>query len=96
MRIINTAGRSRVAKRIERPSCLQRSGHVENGTKYPERERAMNTVIWKCEQYIAGKLHEKTIFESEQQAKDLARKLYDVRPDTILRIEPMPIQHVWN
>jgi hypothetical protein len=61
-----------------------------------ERERAMNTVIWKCEQYIAGKLHEKTIFESEQQARDFARKLYDVRPDTILRIEPMPIQHVWN
>jgi hypothetical protein len=70
--------------------------HVENGTKYPEEEKAMNTVIWKCEQYIAGKLHEKTIFESEQQAKDFARKLYDVRPDTILRIEPMPIQHVWN
>ncbi len=56
----------------------------------------MNTVIWKCEQYIGGKLHEKTIFESEQQARDFARKLYDVRPDTILRIEPMPIQHIWN
>lgn len=57
---------------------------------------AMNTVIWKCEQYIAGRLHEKTIFENEQQAREFARKLYDVRPDTILRIEPMPIQHVWN
>ena len=56
----------------------------------------MNTILWKCEQYIAGKLHEKTIFESEEQAKDFARKLYGVRPDTILRIEPMPIQHVWN
>ncbi|MEZ2348339.1 hypothetical protein [Terriglobus sp. RCC_193] len=56
----------------------------------------MNSVIWKCEQYVAGKLHEKTIFESEQQAREFARKLYDVRPDTILRIEPMPIQHVWN
>lgn len=57
---------------------------------------AMNTILWKCEQYVAGKLHEKTIFESEEQAKDFARKLYGVRPDTILRIEPMPIQHVWN
>ena len=56
----------------------------------------MNTVIWKCEQYIAGKLHEKTIFDNEQQAREFARKLYDVRPDTILRIEPLPIQHVWN
>jgi hypothetical protein len=66
----------------------------DNGN--PEEERAMNTVIWKCEQYVAGKLHEKTIFESEQQAREFARKLYDVRPDTILRIEPLPIQHVWN
>lgn len=56
----------------------------------------MNSVIWKCEQYVAGKLHEKTIFENEQQAREFARKLYGVRPDTILRIEPMPIQHVWN
>jgi hypothetical protein len=61
-----------------------------------EEEKAMNSVIWKCEQYVAGKLHEKTIFESEHQAREFARKLYDVRPDTILRIEPMPIQHVWN
>lgn len=56
----------------------------------------MNAVIWKCEQYVAGKLHEKTMFENEEQARDFARKLYDARPDTILRIEPMPIQHVWN
>ncbi len=56
----------------------------------------MSTVIWKCEQYVAGKLHEKTIFESEAQAREFAQKLYGVRPDTILRIEPMPIQHVWN
>ena len=56
----------------------------------------MNTVIWKCEQYVAGKLHEKTIFESEEQAREIAKKLYGVRTDTILLIEPMPIQHVWN
>ncbi len=55
-----------------------------------------STTIWKCEQYIAGKLHEETIFDSEQQAREFARKLYDVRPDTILRIEPIPLQHVWN
>ena len=84
---MNTAGRSKVAQRIERPSCIRRN---------PEEEKAMNTVIWKCEQYVAGKLHEKTIFESEQQAKEFARKLYDASPDTILRIEPLPIQHVWN
>ncbi len=57
---------------------------------------SMNSTLWKCEQYIAGKLYEKTIFTDEEQAREFARKLYNVRPDTILRIEPMPIQHVWN
>ena len=54
------------------------------------------TTIWKCEQFVAGKLHEQTVFPNEEQARDFARKLYTVRPDTILRIEPMPIQPVWN
>ena len=56
----------------------------------------MNSTLWKCEQYVAGKLHEKTIFPDEEQAREFARKLYTVQPDTILRIEPMPIQHIWN
>ncbi len=55
-----------------------------------------DAVIWQCEQYVAGKLHEKTIFNSEAQAREFARKLYGARPDTILRIEPMPLQHIWN
>ncbi len=55
-----------------------------------------HAVIWKCEQYVAGKLHEKTMFDSEAQAREFARKLYGARPDTILRIEPMAIQHIWN
>ena len=57
---------------------------------------ATNATIWKCEQYIAGRLHEQTVFDSEQQAREFARKLYGVRPDTILRIEPIPLQHIWN
>jgi hypothetical protein len=56
----------------------------------------MNTVVWKCEQFIAGKLQEKNIFETEEQAREFARKLNGVAPDVVLRIEPMPIQHVWN
>ncbi len=55
-----------------------------------------STVVWKCEQYVAGKLHEKTMFDSETQAREFARQLYGVKPDTILRIEPMAIQHIWN
>jgi hypothetical protein len=56
----------------------------------------MQTILWKCEQYLAGQLKEKNIFESEDQARAFARKLHEISPDMMLRIEPMPIQNVWN
>jgi hypothetical protein len=92
MRIWDKCGRALEGRTAHRAPFVYQTQNNGN----PEEEKAMNTVIWKCEQYVAGKLHEKTIFESEQQAREFARKLYDVRPDTILRIEPLPIQHVWN
>lgn len=59
-------------------------------------EGAMQTILWKCEQYLAGQLKDRNIFESEEQAKAFAKKLQNVAPDLMTRIEPMPIQNVWN
>jgi len=53
-------------------------------------------MVWKCEQWIGGKIKERTVFPSEAQAKDFARKLAGMSPDLVFKIEPMPIQHVWN
>ena len=56
----------------------------------------MTQIIWKCEQWVGGKMLEQNVFESEEQAQAFAQKLSGVAPDLMLRIEPMPIQHVWN
>ncbi|ADV83790.1 hypothetical protein [Terriglobus saanensis] len=56
----------------------------------------MQTILWTCEQYLAGQLKEKSVFDSEEQAREFARKLNGVSPDIMLRIEAMPIQNVWN
>ncbi len=56
----------------------------------------MQTILWKCEQYLAGQLKDKSIFESEDQARAYMRKVQDIAPDLVFRIEPMPIQNVWN
>jgi hypothetical protein len=53
-------------------------------------------LVWKCEQWFGGKIQEQTVFPSEAQAREFARKLSGAAPDLVLRIEPMPIQHVWN
>ncbi len=53
-------------------------------------------MVWKCEQWFGGTMREQSVFMSEEQARAFARKLSGVDPGLVLRIEPMPIQHVWN
>jgi hypothetical protein len=53
-------------------------------------------LVWKCEQWFGGKIQEQSVFQSEAQARAFARKLAGAAPDLVLKIEPMPIQHVWN
>jgi hypothetical protein len=55
-----------------------------------------DTMVWKCEQWFAGQMQEQKMFLSEAQAREFARKLSGVAPDLVLKVEPMPIQHVWN
>ena len=53
-------------------------------------------IVWKCEQWFGGHLQERKVFRSEEDAREFARKLSGVAPDLVLKIEAMPIQHVWN
>ena len=53
-------------------------------------------MVWKCEQWFGGVVKEQNVFMSEEQAREFARKLTGAAPDLVFKIEPMPIQHVWN
>ena len=53
-------------------------------------------MVWKCEQWFGGAIKEQNVFLSEEQAREFARKLAGMSPDLVFKIEPMPIQHVWN
>ena len=53
-------------------------------------------MVWKCEQWLGGRVKEQSVFLSEEQAREYARKLAGMSPDMVFKIEPMPIQHVWN
>jgi hypothetical protein len=52
--------------------------------------------VWKCEQWFGGQLQEQNVFRSEEDARDFARRIMSAAPDLVLKIEAMPIQHVWN
>lgn len=52
--------------------------------------------VWRCEQWVGGSIKEQKLFQSEEAAREFARALAGVAPDLLFKIEPMPIQHVWN
>jgi hypothetical protein len=61
------------------------------------REFAMDgNIVWKCEQWFGGELHEQKVFRNEEEAREFARHISGVAPDLVLKIESMPIQNVWN
>jgi hypothetical protein len=53
-------------------------------------------MVWKCEQWFGGEVREQNVFLSEEQAREFARKVAGISPELVFKIEPMPIQHVWN
>jgi hypothetical protein len=55
-----------------------------------------DSTVWKCEQWVGGLIKEQNLFRSEEAAREFARKLAGVSPDLLLKIEPMPLQMVWN
>jgi len=55
-----------------------------------------DSMVWKCEQWVGGSIKEQNLFHSEEAAREFARALAGVSPDLVFKIEPMPLQHVWN
>jgi hypothetical protein len=53
-------------------------------------------MVWRCEQWFGGELHEHNVFRNEEDARDFARRIAEAAPGMVLKIEAMPIQHVWN
>jgi hypothetical protein len=53
-------------------------------------------MVWKCEQWLGGKVKDQNMFLSEEKAREFARKLAGTSPDMVFKIERMPIHHVWN
>ena len=56
----------------------------------------MNSTVWQCEQLRAGQVYSKVLFPSRDEAETFMRQLRQVQPDVMLRLEPVPVNAVWN
>lgn len=60
--------------------------------------KAMNVpeLIWQCEEWRAGKMYERKLFDTKEDAEMFVRKLSQVAPDLIFKIAAVNVQQVWN
>jgi hypothetical protein len=56
----------------------------------------MTNTLWRCEQWRAGQVYNKVMFDTRQQAEDFISKMQRMEPDLIWRMEPVEAKMVWN
>lgn len=56
----------------------------------------MTDTLWKCEQVRAGKVCEKLMFDTREQAEKFLAHMKRSAPDLFWRMEPIAAKMVWN
>ncbi len=57
---------------------------------------AMTATLWKCDQMRAGRLYSRSMFDTREEAERFARKMQQMEPDQMMRIEAIEARQVWN
>ena len=53
-------------------------------------------VLWRCDALRAGKLYQRSLFGSQAEAEEFARKMRDAEPDQMFSVEQILASTVWN
>ncbi len=56
----------------------------------------MTDTIWKCEQLRAGKVYNKVMFNTQEEAESFTSHMLSFEPDLLWNIEPVEARQVWN
>ena len=52
--------------------------------------------VWKCEQLRAGRVMNRVVFDTKEQARKFVADMQQVEPDLFWRVEPVDAYGVWN
>ncbi len=61
-----------------------------------EKEKQMTDTMWKCEQWRAGQVLNKVMFNTREEAEKFCSQMHKVEPDIFWRMEPIEARLVWN
>jgi hypothetical protein len=59
-------------------------------------ENTMAGTVWQCEQWRAGQVVSKVLFNSKSEAEEFCSQMHRVEPDIFWRVQPVEARLVWN
>jgi hypothetical protein len=56
----------------------------------------MSDVLWRCDALRAGKLYQRSLFATRDEAESFAQRVREAEPDQMLSVEAIKACTVWN
>lgn len=72
--------------------ALESSVHWDLGIGQPHA----NETLWRCDALRAGKLYNRSLFGTRQEAEQFAQKMREMEPDQMFSVESIKASTVWN
>jgi hypothetical protein len=56
----------------------------------------MKEIMWRCDALRAGKLYQRSLFGTREEAEQFALRMQQVEPDQMFSVEAIKASSVWN
>jgi hypothetical protein len=56
----------------------------------------INEVLWRCDALRAGKLYQRSLFGTREEAEQFALRMQQVEPDQMFSVEAIKASSVWS
>jgi hypothetical protein len=67
-----------------------------SGKDLRAKENPVNETVWQCEQWRAGQVLSRVVFNSKSEAEQFCSQMHKVEPDIFWRMQPVAGRMVWN
>jgi hypothetical protein len=58
--------------------------------------KSMTETMWRCDQVRAGRLYNRMMFDTREEAMQFAQRMQQMEPDQMFSIEAIEARQVWN
>jgi hypothetical protein len=58
--------------------------------------KSMTETMWRCDQVRAGRLYNRMMFDTREEAVQFAQRMQQMEPDQMFSIEAIEARQVWN